>query len=189
MDKYSLFFLLQTTASQATEDPLLWIFQIMIQWWFKSIIVPIITLFLTIFFRIISKPAISFERNDGFVCFDLCTSAILVFIIGMVDLANQWVNSPKDKVTELLTTQKVDTSKIIELQDLLDTQTQIIMTKFGLSSLVLTIMILMTVVISVITRCLGWDSSTNQPKWFWGIIVPNFSALILLIISAIWIRP
>jgi ABC-type transport system involved in multi-copper enzyme maturation permease subunit len=167
------------------------IFQTMVSPWFKNVIVPVVTLFLTVFFKTISKTAVSIERNDFFVCFDLCASAIFVFVIGMIDLANQIVNPPNAKISELIQSQvlakEFDPSKLATLQNALTSQSQIILTKFGLSSMVLVMMLLLTVVISVMTRCLGWDVN-GVAKWGWGIILPNTLGLGLLIVAAIWIK-
>ena len=173
------------------KDSDLYIFQTLVQPWFKNIVVPVVALVLTIFFKAISKAKVSIERNDFFVCFDLCASAIFVFVIGMVDLANQLVNPPGTMISELIKVQqleqKIDPSQLAVLQDLLEQQSQIILTKFGLSSLVLVGMFLLTVIISVITRCLGWDAN-GTARWGWGIILPNTLGLGLLIVAAIWIN-
>jgi hypothetical protein len=169
------------------EEIQLCIFQTMVSPWFKNIIVPVITLFLTIFFKSISKRYVSIERNDFFVCFDLCASAIFVFVIGMIDLANQILNPSYLKILELIKAQKMDPSQLETLKSLLEEQSNIVLTKFGLSSLVLAVMLLLTVVISVMTRCLGWERN-GQAKWGWGIIFPNILGLGLLIVAAMWIR-
>jgi hypothetical protein len=169
------------------EEIQLCIFQTMVAPWFKNIVVPVITLFLTVFFKSISKTYVSIERNDFFVCFDLCASAIFVFVIGMIDLADQIINPPGLTILEAIKAQKINTSHIETLKSLLEEQSHIVLTKFGLSSFVLAVMLLLTVVISVMTRCLGWEKN-GQAKWGWGIIFPNTLGLGLLIIAAMWIR-
>ncbi|MEO1351995.1 MAG: hypothetical protein AAFW84_24870 [Cyanobacteria bacterium J06635_15] len=177
-------------------------YAILLAWWFKGIVVPLVTAGITIFFKANSKPTLRFERNDWFICFELCVSAIFIFIIGMIDLVHQMVNAPSAEILALLDSPSMASVQDNAFQDqastlskLLTEQHDIIVEKFGLSWGMLTLIFLIVMTISAFVRMQGWenhnnnnDDGTAQLRVRNGIVLPNIVGLLILIAVASWIR-
>lgn len=144
---------------------------------FKDVFIPVITCFLSIGLKASSKTKFSINRNDLYICFDLCTTALFLFTIGMIDLTSELVNNSNQLISK----------NYNEIQTLITYQQKIITSKILLSWLILLFMGITTFILSVTTRNCGWDKN-GKPKIWFGILIPNIFGLILLIIATHWIK-
>ncbi|MBT9314130.1 hypothetical protein [Leptothoe spongobia] len=169
---------------------------ILLAWWFKSIVVPLITVGITIFFKANSKPNVKFkiDLDDWFICFDLCVSAIFIFIIGMVDLVTQMVSDPTFGVLSTLKEVSAEEgqvnldlqSKITSLEKLSTQQNELIANKFGVSWAMFLVVLLLIFFVSTFIRGNGWCED-GKLKLINGIIIPNIIGFFVLVIVATWI--
>ena len=136
----------------STEQGYSFFYIIMIAWWFKSILVPLITVVISVFFKVISKPIVKLEKTDFFICFDLFVSAIFIFIIGMVELVNSMINNPVASILKTLRSIELEASlnpgvseEIQDLTKLFEAHNQVVANKFGISWMILFIIFLIMI--------------------------------------------
>lgn len=125
-----------------------------------QIFIAVITTFLTIFLKVVSRNdhLARFQREDLVFGFDISATALILFVLGMVNLAS-------------LVTTNTGSQNVIEVNKLL------------ISPWILFSFFIGTWSISSLTRWFGWNH--GEPHLIWGIAVPNFWGLFILISSVL----
>lgn len=129
---------------------------------FLQFFVAIITIFLTIFFKVVSRNdrLARFRRDDLAFGFDISATALILFVIGMVNLATKITND-------------ISSTTDIEIERLLSAPWILFSFFIGTWS------------ISTLNRWFGWEQ--DEPHLIWGITVPNFWGLLILVFSVLLI--
>jgi hypothetical protein len=155
-------------------------FSTMSQWWVKDLLVPVIGLLLAIMLKAVSKKTLKFERNDCFICFDLCSSAVFVLLLGIVNTVNLSLSPTSKRILESLKGKDIDPLTVDGLSDLIGSGSNATLAKLGLSLIILFLTFLIILITVCITRAWGWNADGTKVKLMWGIIFPNSIGLFLL---------
>ena len=161
--------------------------QFIIHPYFRNVVVPLVTLFLTIYFRVTSRKTEEITRADFLVGVDLCITSLLIFSIGMIDRIRYPLDSlPYVAIQKLLDDGVLSETTVASINSALADQIEVIDEKVYLSWMVLLLMFVYTSVMAFATRKFGWGSD-NQPKVLGAIVFPNILGVFILIFSAWWI--
>lgn len=124
--------------------------------------VPLLTVVLSVFVKYVSRNDLhtGFRKEDLAVGLDMAVTALLIFITGSAQIANNLpiLNPPKDIVTQLASVPWILMAFLIGM--------------WGISTIV---------------RKLGWEGD-DKLKILWGIVVPGLFGFFTLLFSVNWIK-
>ena len=128
--------------------------------YFLNFVVPLITVFLTVFVKIVSRndQYYTFKKEDLAIGMDISVTALIIFITSAVNYAAQ----ANTKTNELINSKLVD-----------------------LPWLILAFVCIIWFV-STIIRKFGWHNK-DELNILWGIIIPDFIGIMLLLFVVNWI--
>lgn len=129
---------------------------------FKYIILPLLTVALTIFIKVSSRPdkQTYVTREDFAVGINLCVTAIFVLVTKCVIISGNLVGN-------------IDSGKIERYLNLLLT-----------SALLSSAMIVSVFVLSFFIRRNAWEYDMRRMKMTWGVVIPDIVGLVFLVFAS-----
>jgi len=129
---------------------------------FLQFSIAILTVFLTIFLKVVSRndSLARFRRDDLAFGFDISSTALVLFVLGMVNLAVKITNNNSSPVN-------VDVDRLLS------------------APWILFAFFIGTWSISTLNRWYGWER--DEPHLIWGIAIPNFWGLFVLTFAVLLI--
>lgn len=156
--------------------------------YFKDLGVPIITVVVTIFVKIISKNdtvgAKFLTKQDFAIGLDLCITSVIIFITSMVDLTAKTFNSQAMQRLQNINVDSVSSESIQEIYRISLTM-QAFQEKLLLAWWVFGALVVGILSISTFVRKYGWESA-EALNWK-GIILPNIFGILVLFGTVAWI--
>jgi len=130
--------------------------------YFKNFAVPLITVFLSVFVKIVSRndQFISFKKEDLAIGMDVSITALIIFIVASAGLASELANITSD-VTNIVNER--------------------------LTSVPWLILAFVCIIwfVSTIVRKFGWDNE-DELNIYWGILFPDIIGILLLLFVVNW---
>ena len=131
---------------------------------FLHFVVPLITVFLSVSLKIISRndKFMEFRKEDLAIGLDVAATALILLTVESANVARQLVSQPPPAISVL-------SGKLIE------------------APWIMLVFVIIIVSVSTVVRLKGWKDRKTM-NWIPGIIVPNVFGIGLLLFVVFWIR-